>query len=921
MEINLAGQWQFRIDRERQGVAEKWFLQEFADRVAIPGSMEESGYGDIPSEVNIKDLNHTRFYRGWAWYKTEFELSAEDAAQHIELFLARIQWDSYVWVDGKYIGTRNSLATAHRYELTGLSAGRHQLVVLIDNSNQNTDAQLPEAGDDDETDSQGRRLSLHLHTGGDGTKKIACGLHLDHYAFNGIVGEAKLIVKPGLRIAHTGIYPDIHKKTVLVKVRIANECGCTGAAGLAAACEHAQGEASFVLSGEAEQTVCAELAFAGEMRLWDEYDPFVYTFDIKLTAGGEQVDTDRVSCGLRELRSEGQHIFLNDSRLYFRATLEGTAFPYTAYTPMDEGFWMRAFRILKSYGLNGMRMHSFVPPRAAFEAAEKIGFYFQIELPGTSCPGKDEDTAVTEFLWNELKQTLEDYGNYACFLFMSMGNEQLVASDKEFLARHQKLLMDKVAYGQETDPRHMYTCASHPHTDGRNDDFYLVATKDEIVMNGIRWGGPDPITTSRFCLLKPSTAVDFQEGVKRMDKPVMTHEVGQWAVYPNFAEMHKYTGVLKPRNYEVFAAQLDKNGLLHQNKDFVENSGQLSLLLYKEEIESALRTPDLSGFELLDIHDYPGQGTSTVGILDCFFDSKGLITPEEFRRFCAPVVPLCSFDRYVYTSGESMCVTPMVANYSRDAVCANGRLTVKTSDGAILYSAELDVCAPAGQLTSLAAHSIPLTCANATAATLTFEAAEAGLINTWDLWIYPAQLPEAGKAPVVVTELDERTEQLLAEGADVLYILPFGKPIENGCKGSFTSQFWNPFMKPQQTNNGIMCDPAHPIFRDFPTDSHTNFQWWEILMQSWSMYMDKLPRDFFPIVQVIPGIKDNCKIGLIWECRAEKGRLLICTADLTDCEGRPAAKQLLHSIRNYMSSDAFAPEKTLPIQLLREVLK
>lgn len=919
MDINLAGRWKFKMDRDRQGVAEKWYLQDFTDTILIPGTMEESGYGDIPEEINIKDLNHTRFYRGWAWYQTEFILSEQDAEQSIELYLARVQWDSFIWVDGRYIGNQNSLATAHRYALKNLSAGTHRLVILLDNSNLKTGAQQPQT-EEEQADDQGRRLTLHLHTAGDSTKKLTCGIHMDHYAFNGIVGEAKLILRPTLRIARINVYPDIHRKTATVKLRLANEQGKTGEAKLSVACEHACGEACIRLTGEAEQTACVELAFGDKMRLWDEFDPYVYTFEAKLTAE-DAGDVACVRCGLRELKAEGRHIFLNDHRLFFRATLEGAAFPYTGYMPMDEAFWLRAFRILKDYGLNGMRMHSFVPPRAAFEAAEKIGFYFQVELPGTSCPGKDEDPAVTQFLWNELKRTLDEYGNYACFFFMSMGNEQLIASDKDFLARHQKLLTEKVAYGQQTDPRHLYTCASHPHTNGRNDDYYVVATKDEIVMNGIRWGGPEPINTSRFSLLKPSTAVDYQEGVRRIDKPVITHEVGQWAVYPNFAEMPKYTGVLKPRNYELLQAQLKEHGILHQNSEFVAQSGQLSLLLYKEEIESALRTPDLSGFELLDIHDYPGQGTSTVGILDCFFDSKGLITPEGFRRFCAPVTPLCSFDRFVYLSGETMNVTPMVANYSKNDVRATGKLSIIAGDGSAAYEQTIEIDAPAGRLTKLPAISIPLTTKQATAVTLRFESEEAGLSNEWKIWVYPECLPQTDDAPTVVTSLDEETERLLKAGKDVLLIYPQGKTPENGCPGSVTTQFWNPFMKPQETRNGLMCDPVHPLFRCFPTDSHTNYQWWEILKNAYFMYMDELPLDFFPIVQVVPGIKDNRKIGLIWECKVENGRLLVCSADLRDTTGRPAARQLRYAIEKYMTGDAFNPQKELSLQALRATLR
>lgn len=913
---DLAGQWQFKEDPQRIGVAEKWYLAEFENRIQIPGTMEENGYGEVPRVPYTNDLNHTYAYSGWAWYRTEFELTEADVQQNVFLFLERIQWDSFVWIDGIYIGNLNSLSVPHEYPLKELQAGRHVLTVMLDNSNMNTDAQLPELPEDTETDEEGRKLTLHLHTVDDGSKKIACGCHGDMYSFNGIVGEALILVKPQVYIERTEIHPDIHKQTVLVKVHVKNPYGKTGSAGLKVQCEEYTAAQDMELTGDIKQIAELTLDFRGTMHLWDEFDPYVYTFTVELQAA-EQQDTDTVQCGLRELRREGRHIFLNDERLFFRATLEGAAFPYTGYHPTDEAFWLRAYTILKSYGLNGMRMHTFIPPKAAFDAAEKVGFYLQIELPGTSCPEADEAQEVCDYLWSELRQGLKQYGNYACFLFMSMGNEQLISWNKEFVARHQKVLMEKVEYAQKTDPRHLYTCTSHNHTDGRNDDFYLVARKDELVLNGIAWGGPDPITTSRFCLEKPSTKVNFQEGVLRMDRPSITHEVGQWAVYPNFAEMHKYTGVLKPRNYEVFARQLDQNGLLHQNESFVKNSGQLSLLLYKEEIESALRTPDLSGFELLDIHDYPGQGTSTVGILDCFFDSKGLITPEEYRRFCAPVVTLCAFDRFVYRAGEELEVTPMVANYSKEHAEGTACLRLLGEDGAILHEVSWDAQAPKGRLTEYPVQKMLLQTQEAAAVTLYFELA--GFSNSWKIWVYPESVPEVDIP--VVTDLGTQTQKLLEEGQDVLYIMPHGEEPMNGCQGSFTSQFWNPFMKPQKTKNGILCDPKHPAFAYFPTESYTNYQWWEILMKSYFMSMDMLPKAFFPIVQIIPGIKDNGKHGLIWECKVGTGRVLICTADLLSSEGCPAAGQLLYSLKKYIQSPDFAPQQEIELDRLRDVLR
>ncbi len=930
IEISLAGVWKFRMDRDQVGVSEKWFLDDFSEQVSLPGSMEENGFGDVPMGVNLHDLNHSFVYRGWAWYRTDFVLTSEQAGGDITLFLEHIQWDSFVWVDGEYIGHRVSLSAPHTFSLHGLEAGKHVLVILIDNSNRKTDSELPEPNGASEQTSEtvpgvddfGRAMDLHLRSVSNGGRRIPCGIHGDGYSMNGITGEIKLCVHPKVRVKHMDIYPDIHTQTAAVTITVGNDGGCAGECRLSVSCEKAAASEKIVLTGDTEQSFTLTLDFCGNMRLWDEFTPNLYTFTADCTFC-EVTDSMTVRCGLRELKCVGRHIFINENRLFLRATLEGCAFPLTAYPPADKAFWARAYGILKSYGLNGMRMHTFIPPKAAFDAAEEAGFYLQIELPGTSCPSSDEPPQVTEFLWNELRETLRLYGNYACFILLSMGNEQLVSGDRDFISRHQKLLTDKVAYCQAHDPRHLYTCTSHNYTDGRNDDVYVVATKDEIVMNGIRWGGPEPITTSRFSLDKPSTETNFEEAVLRMDKPSVTHEVGQWAVYPNFAEMPKYTGVLKPKNYEQFASELDKNGLLGQNADFVKNSGMLSLLLYKEEIESALRTPDLSGFELLDIHDYPGQGTSTVGILDCFFDSKGLIEPEEYRNFCSPLVALCEMDRFVVTSGETMTVTPMVANYSKKTADTTAFLTLTADNGTVMFESRFNLRAASGMLTRVKPVQIPVSCNHAMKAILKFELDNPACRNTWDIWAYPstAEGDESVNGPAVVTELGGEAERFIREGRDILYLHPYGKELSNGCPGSVTTQFWNPFMKPQKTANGILCDPEHPIFRIFPTYSHTSWQWWEILKQSRFVYLDSLPLDVFPIVQVIPGIKENRKMGLIWECRVENSHILICAADLNDCTGRPAARQLLKSIRDYMRSDAFDPQYRTDMQALRGILR
>lgn len=82
-------------------------------------------------------------------------------------------------------------------------------------------------------------------------------------------------------------------------------------------------------------------------------------------------------------------------------------------------------------------------------------------------------------------------------------------------------------------------------------------------------------------------------------------------------------------------------------------SGKLQAICYKHEIEKTLRTPDYAGFQLLALNDYSGQGTALVGLLDVFFEEKGYINADEFRRFCSPTVPLARIPKFVYTNDET----------------------------------------------------------------------------------------------------------------------------------------------------------------------------------------------------------------------------------------------------------------------------
>ena len=217
-----------------------------------------------------------------------------------------------------------------------------------------------------------------------------------------------------------------------------------------------------------------------------------------------------------------------------------------------------------------------------------------------------------------------------------------------------------------------------------------------------------------------------------------------------------------------------------QAADFLHASGKLQTLLYKEEIESALRTPGMGGFFLLDLHDFPGQGTALVGVLDAFWDSKGYVTPAEFRRFCAETVPLARLDRRVFTTADTLAGRPRGRALRRDAArAARPSWRLVDARSRVVARGTLPAARRAGrQRHGPRAGEGPALAASPRPARYRLVAALAGtpFENDWDVWVYPRDLDVAVPAGVkVVRELDAGAEAALREGGRVVLLAPPGR--------------------------------------------------------------------------------------------------------------------------------------------------
>ncbi|MDZ7608725.1 MAG: glycoside hydrolase family 2 TIM barrel-domain containing protein [Cyclobacteriaceae bacterium] len=833
--IDLSGEWQFQIDSLDEGVANRWFATNLEDKITLPGSMTTNGKGD---EISLKTpwtggivdsswfhadkyaryrepgnikipfwLQPVKYYAGAAWYNKTVEIPASWTGKYISLFLERCHWETMVWVDGVEVGMQNSLATPHNYNLSSLlSPGKHTISIRVDNRIKEVDP------------------GINSHSIADHTQSN----------WNGIVGKIVLEAKPAIYVEDFRIFPNVARGKVMVKGTIGNITNDTpdGEITISTVLNKAGADAPktrvfepiSALSNGKEFTY--EFSMGDELGIWDEFYPNTYTMLVKLesTTGTHE---DSVLFGMRNIAVDSTWFTINDRPIFIRGTLECAIFPKTGYPPTDVDSWKRIMNVAKVHGLNSLRFHSWCPPEAAFITADEVGLYLQIENSSWANQSTTlgDGKPIDQYVYDESERIVKAYGNHPSFCLMSYGNEPGGINHANYLA-------DFVEYWKAKDSRRLYTGgAGWP---ALQENQYQNTPEPRIQA----WGAG---LASSINSMPPTTDFDWSEILTHYQGPVVSHEIGQWCVYPNFKEINKYDGVLKAKNFEIFQESLIENGMGNLADSFLLASGKLQTLCYKADIEAALRTPGMAGFQLLDLHDFPGQGTALVGVLDPFWEEKGYVTPQEYSRFCNSTVPLARMKKRVFTSDEEFTATLEVAHFGPEVLPdASSGWWITDQKGDTLFDGKFDeITIPQGNGIHLG--TVGLTLKNFPgAAQLTLHAYVNDFVNDWDFWVFPETLEQV-EGVMMVSSITDDVLKKLAEGGLVLWSIPESakSPYLNDGVG-FSSIFWNTAWTGGQLPNslGILCDPAHAAFHYFPTQYHSNWQWWDAMSHSNGIRLD-----------------------------------------------------------------------------------
>ena len=917
--IDLSGIWEFQIQRSENTVTP---ISVYDDTIQLPGSMITRGKGDLVSvktqwtgslydssfyfnpymekyriEGQMKFpffLTPERHYIGNAWYRRKVLVPKEWRKQRIILTLERPHIETTVYINGKEIGHQMGLSAPHVYDVTDcIKIGRENTIAIkVYNGIENVCV-----GKDSH--------SVTDHTQGN---------------WNGIAGDISLSARPMNTIEHIDVYPDVCYNSIRL-VLIGKAKGL-----------------SFFIDGKEKKAVAQSdtsyiIRLGDDVRLWDEFHPNLYTLEVK-DANGYSVST---TFGMREVKVNGMDILLNGKPIYIRGTVGNCCFPETGYPPTDEASWERIFRKCKEYGLNTMRFHSYCPPEAAFRVADRLGFYLQPEGPSWPNHGVrlGRGMAIDQYLMDETKRMVEAYGNHPSFLMMSAGNEP--AGDWVTWCNAW------VDYWKETDPRRIY-CGANVGGGWAWDNGSQYHVK--AGGRGLDWNRHAPNSNDDYNkdLLFPR---NYKDSVPN-NSPIISHEQGQWCAFPDLKERSQYTGAYKAKNFDIFEDLLRDNGMASQAEKFLMASGKLQTLAYKYEIERNLRTPNYSGFVLLGLNDYSGQGTAIVGPLNVHWKEKGYVDAKAWTEFCNDVVPLAKFPKFVYSSSDTLRVPIELYNAFETDIenakveyCITESVRDKNDSEDLAYSSSFDVPLspiPQGKNHYLGTFTYPLTsiidpCKLTLSVTITL--GERKWKNHWDFWVMPSIQGETESVTAKVElrkgfvdgvyisdTLDDLAIQTLKLGRKVLLTAAGKVRYGNDIKQHYLPVFWNSSwfkMRPPHTT-GAYIDITHPVYCDFPTDDWTNLLWWELVNRAQVMNLSEFPADYQPPMQPIDTWHISRKCGMIIEANVLGGKLLMTTIDITsNLRDRLVARQLRKSIINYMKSPDFKPTITLDESVIRHL--
>ncbi|MFA9558310.1 glycoside hydrolase family 2 protein [Evansella sp. AB-rgal1] len=916
MTLQLNGNWTFQLDEEDSLKIETITLP-LQSEITVPGSWEEQVFGVESQHEPIGTWKKKQEYVGRAWYAREFTVPAEEAKSTFILHLAGVHWFTNVYIDGEFVGSGEGLVMEQTFDISNYirKGKQQQLVISVDN-----------------------RLHIPL---------MESHIHSYHTATNwgGISGGAWIEAIADVTIEKATFNYQYESKVVTVNAEVRDISKDNTDFKVVVAIGNKK-ETATIQTNQGSGAVSLQLSMGEDVIQWTDSNPYLYDATVTLLHSGEEVATSAHKIGLRQFETKGKDFLLNGEPVFLRGYVDCCIFPETGYPSWDIDHYRKQFRIVKEHGFNHVRLHGWTPPKPFWIAADEAGMLVQTELPHWSFHYTDRNTAapteVNAFFYRELERIIIAIQDHPSFVMFALGNE-LIGPDG-----HEEL-NDMVRKAQELDPTRLYTdntgFGQLPAHD-REGDYYIQS---------LNWHPPYTLDYAG----SPNTEHDYRELPKLDDKPLIGHEHGQFTMYGDPTAEEKYTGVLQPSWLTTFQQTLEAKGWSDRVPEFKTATGTHMVRSYKEIMERARRTKGLSGVQLLDIRDFPGQGHATTGILDVFWDSKGVITPEDYRQFNDDRVLLMRSDRRTYFGGEQIEVKLELSNFGGKINEGEVHWQLMSGDNTYVDSGKTRVAnLKTGIVSHLATVSLDTLSKGAHSYKLIVTlATEDGSIlsNNWDFWSFerpslPADLDtvwtnigslrsfmygarygeeigieersykeEKGVSLAITNQLSRDVLQFAIDGGTVWLMANNGGSYDE-VRTKYLPIFWNFLWFPTQesTTMGVIVRD-HPALKDFPSDAYSNWQWYHLVDGAPAIGLDGV-KGLEPIVEVVDNFNRMKKLTYMFEAKVGKGKVFVSsfrTLDVVDLK-RPETSYLFLQLLNYVKSDGFQPTTTLSMgELLR----
>ncbi len=884
--IDLSGKWQLYLDEKCSGK----IPAQYNDEIILPDTTSHAGKGSINSERASGYLTDLHKFEGHAWFRREIAIRDQWRINDLFIRLGRTRMTE-LYIDGEKAGENDSLCTSHIYQLPELTCGEHTVDICVKNVG------YPTKG--------GHMTSPDTQTN-----------------WNGITGAVELLIRPKVRADDITVLSETTAEKVVFSCRATGDCeGYVTVEG---------GETVTVSLKKGLNTV--EYPASSPLKTWDEFSPVINRLNIAVNG-----EMHSVPFGIRKLETHGRKLLVNGRETFLRGKHDGMIFPLTGYAPTDVDSWLKVMKTAKEFGINHYRFHTCCPPDAAFTAADILGIYMQPELPfwGTV---EEEINDEQRYLIEEGSRILKEFGNHPSFVMMSLGNE---------LWGSKKVLNDILARYKSEDDRHLYTDGSN------NYQFIPCVLENSDFLSGVRLSHDRlyrgsyamcdaplgfiqtdrPNTVHNYdMIIVPETLgeahtggkimIQYGTGVKEVDAdsaemfipevPVISHEVGQYETYPDFSEPEKYTGALRAENILLYKEKAEEKGLAAYSERFFRSSGALAVDCYKREIEAALKSEELSGFQLLDIQDFTGQGTALVGVLNSFMEPKGTVTAEEWRHFCNSSVIMAEFEKFVFPDDE-------VISFDVTFFCTDPGFSGKRVSYTIESSGTVELYGHLRLLNDKRVNrlgKVEFIADDAYSPTkykLTLAVEGTDISNTYEFYVYPAADVKITKSSIIsgnntvkIAHSKEEAQDSLVKGIKTLYIPDSADKLT----GTYCTDFWcypmfrsisESMKKPVPTGTmGLLIDKDSKLLRSFPTEEYSTPQWYNIVMHSHCEDLDGT--GIIPDVWVIDNPDRAKKLALLYGIDTGFGKLTVCTSRLWEIADAPEVKWFAKSLVDQICS-------------------